>query len=61
MKLRRQFLINAPLGLLAPFQLRAVQHLLNKIRRFQVRRRLLGATVAVGPEVTATTFAEAES
>lgn len=59
MKLRRQFLINAPLGLLAvATSSRAA--LAEQNPPTPGAPPTFGATAAVGPEVTATTFAEAE-
>jgi Asp-tRNA(Asn)/Glu-tRNA(Gln) amidotransferase A subunit family amidase len=59
MKLRRQFLINAPLGLLAvAASSRAA--LAEQNPQTPGAPPTFGATAAVGPEVTATTFAEAE-
>ena len=59
MKLRRQFLMNAPLGLLA-FATSSRAALAEQNPPTPGAPPTFGATPAVGPEVTATTFAEAE-
>ncbi len=58
MKFRRQFLINAPLGLLAV----ATASRADQIKPDEVAGAppAFGTSPAVGPEVTSTTFAEAE-